>query len=363
MRLRTRLALSFGAAAGATLLFFSVVVLAALTISDMAGKSWSQPRFERELAENTRGVVIAMIVGAPVAVGGAAAAGIWLARRAVSPLQEASARARVARGSELDLTLPLNGSGDEWDVLASTLNSLLADSRTAMERIRRFTADAAHELRTPLTAIVGEAEVSLRRERTSQELRASLEIVREQSKRLAELLDALLTLARADAGTLLVGSSQWSLDATVSEAAAIAFEDARKRGADARPIAIQGVAGDVEGDRVLVLRAVRNLLENAFLHGGGAVSVQLASDLRWRHILIADQGPGIPTRVRPRLFERFAQADESRSGDGLGLGLAISKAIVEAHGGAVRFVPVDRGAAFEIDLPVPQLSANAPQGH
>jgi two-component system heavy metal sensor histidine kinase CusS len=347
--LRARLALSFAAAAAATLVLFSGIVLAVLTFSEVpeAARYSSE-----ELAENLRGVLIAMAVAAPIAVGGAAAGGLWLARRAVAPLKEASARARAARASELDLALPLSGTSDEWDELAATLNILLADARGAMERIRRFTADAAHELRTPLTAILGEAELAMRRERTPDELRTSLQIVREEAERLAALLDALLTLARADGGTLVpIGGPGWPIEAAVREAAALALNDSRRSRIEGGTIEISGAGDLVRGDRVLVVRAIRNLLDNALRHGGGRASVDLAADDRAVHIRLEDSGGGIPERLRPVLFQRFARGDESRSSGGFGLGLAITRAIVEAHGGGVRLVPSESGAAFEVDLP------------
>jgi methyl-accepting chemotaxis protein len=138
LTLRARLALSFAAAVAGALLVFSAVVVAVFSLSEMSDKA------EEEIGENTRRVLISMAIAAPAAIGGAAGLGLWLARRAVAPLQEASARARAARSSELDLTLPVRGTGDEWDELAGTLNALLADARGAMDRIRRFTADAAH---------------------------------------------------------------------------------------------------------------------------------------------------------------------------------------------------------------------------
>ena len=346
LTLRARLALSFAAAVAAALLVFSAVVVAVFSFSEMSDKG------EREIGENTRRVLISMVLAAPAAIGGAAGLGLWLARRAVAPLQEASARARAARSSELDLTLPVRGTGDEWDELASTLNTLLADARGAMERIRRFTADAAHELRTALTAILGEAEVAMRRERSAAELRVSLGVVREQAARLAGVLDSLLTLARADAGTLL--SSEMpsvSLEEAAREAADLAMAGAGGLEPSDGSVDISGAAGPVRGDRVLLVRALRNLIENGLRHGGGKVDVRLSRHGASAVVRVEDRGPGVPEALQRVLFQRFSRADEARSGGGLGLGLAIARAIAEAHGGAVELRPSERGAAFELTVP------------
>src|SRR5205085_5084798 len=111
---------------------------------------------EQGVAEDVGNVLSAMAVAAPLAIAAAALLGWWLARRALQPLVEASARVRAARSGELDLSLPV-GSGREWDELATTLNALLADARSSMARNRHFTAEAAHELRTPLTTMIREA--------------------------------------------------------------------------------------------------------------------------------------------------------------------------------------------------------------
>jgi signal transduction histidine kinase len=343
LSLRARLALSFAAAVAGALVVFSLAVVGVLAASE---------RDEPDaISESASRVLFSMALVAPFAIGGAAALGFWLARRAVAPLREASVRARAARASELDLTLPVGGAGDEWEELAGTLNTLLADGRGALERIRRFTADAAHELRTPLTVIMGEAEVALRRERGADELRASLGIVREEADRLAGVLDALLTLARADAGTLLGKGGRCPLDEVVREAVTRAEAGAQRSQASGVRVTVAGSGPWIQGERVLLVQALRNVIENGLRYGGGRVDIELAETPGWVLVRVADQGPGIPAALQPLLFQRFARADEARSTRGLGLGLAIARAIAEAHGGALALVPSARGAVFEFRLP------------
>lgn len=352
LNLRARLALSFAAAVAGALVAFSLAVVAVFAIAERAeAAKQGSPVSEEELSEDAGRVLLSMVLMAPFAIGGAGALGFWLARRAVAPLREATARVRAARASDLDLTLPVLGTGDEWDDLATTLNTLLKDARGSMERIRQFTADAAHELRTPLTAIIGEADVALRRERDQAELRGSLEVVHEEAERLTAILNALLTLARADAGTLLSGSSTVSLEEVVREAARLAMSETRSTEGGEVIVNIVGQVRGVIGDRMLLLQAVRNVIDNGLRHGGGQVAVELGEEQGAVFVRVSDRGPGIAAGLRPLLFQRFARGDEARPSGGLGLGLAIARAIMEAHGGSLGLLAQADGAVFEFRWP------------
>lgn len=347
LSLRARMAVFFGAAVGVALVLFSAAVVLVLVIDEPGSEKESI--LDLDVREDLLRVLLAMGIAAPLAVGGAAALGLLLARRALAPLAEASNRARAARSSALDLTLPVGDRGDEWDALATTLNALLAEARGSLERVRRFTADAAHEIRTPLTAIIGEAEVALRRERPPEELRAALATIRDEGQRLSSLTTSLLTLARADGGTLLVSSAPVPLGEVVRGA----VERARTRLPDpARQAVVLDESGGaiVRGDRELLGRAVENLIDNAARHGGSAITVTLSCADGRARVDVDDDGPGVPPAFVPLLFDRFSRADPARSGGGFGLGLAITRSVVEAHGGTVRFVPRERGTRFTIDL-------------
>ncbi len=346
LTLRARLALSFALAVAATLVAFSLAVVVVMALGERAeNRTEGLPFTLRDLEDAPR-VLLSMAIVAPFAVGGAAALGLWLARKAVAPLKDASERARRARA--FDLTLPLRGTFDEWDELALTLNALLGDGRSAFERIRRFTADAAHELRTPLTAIIGEADVTLRKERTAEELRASLVLVRESAVGLSGVIEALLTLARADAGALRVNRASCALEELAAEARAQALGAVQGAGLT---VSIEGAAPPIEGDRVLLVRALRNLIENGLRHGGPSIRVRLREQDGKAAVAVEDDGPGVPERLRPVLFQRFARDDESRSSGGIGLGLSLARAIAEAHGGTLALLPSARGASFELALP------------
>ena len=346
--LRARLAISFAGAVAAALVVFAAAVAVVMVLDERQEQADARARGQsaEEDYSDVWKALGAMAAAAPLAMGGAAALGFALAKRALAPVREAQQRVAAARASELNLTLPLRGTGDEWDALAGTLNALLADARGSMERIRRFTADAAHELRTPLTALVGEAELALRRERPPEEYRRALVVTLEEARRLTALTEALLTLARSDAGLLVPAPLEVRVDALAEAAAARARARHPERRFD-----VAAEPTSVRGDAVLLSRALDNLLDNAARHGGAHVRVSVGADAAGVRVGVEDDGPGVPAELAPRLFTRFARAGESRAGEGFGLGLAIVRAIAEAHGGTAAFVGNAPGAAFVVTLP------------
>jgi two-component system heavy metal sensor histidine kinase CusS len=353
--LRGRLALFFAGAVLGTILLHGALVTGVLVTDEWLERRAAPSRPETEgLFDEVWPVLGAMALAAPVAVLGAAALGRALARRALAPMREASERARAARASALDLSLPVRGTGDEWDELASTLNVLLADARGTVERIRHFTADAAHELRTPLTVLIGETEVALRRERPAEEYRRALEVVSAESRGLAALVEALLTLARADAGTLVTAGEPVDLFLLARSATQRAERLVEGQARSVR-IALSGASTLVRGDSVLLARILDNLLSNALRHCQGQVRVEVQSSSPEARVSVADDGAGIEPSFVPRLFQRFARADSARAGEGTGLGLAISQAITQAHGGTLSYARTPAGeSVFTFRLPALQ---------
>ncbi len=348
--LHTRMALLFAAVVGCSLLLFGGAALGVLVLEIRrdAAETRRDAEPDEDDLKSLRQALKAMALTAPIAIGSAALLGMALARRALAPLREASERARLARGTSLDLALPVRGTGDEWDVLATTLNDLLRSARESMDRIQRFTADAAHELRTPLTAIIGEADVALRRERSADELRAVLVRIRAEASRMSDLAAALLTLARADSGALLPSRQEVDLDPLIEELVA------RLSAANATQqihVVHEGAPLRVAGDRRLLAQALENLLANAIRHGGSPIEIHARAEESRVRIAVSDDGPGFPAALATRMFERFARGDEARAGEGFGLGLSIAQAIAVAHGGSLAAIRVARGARLELTLP------------
>jgi signal transduction histidine kinase len=335
--LSARLTRVFAGAVLGTILLYGGLVTAALVLSEwLEQRALGHPEPQEGLFDEALTALSAMALAAPVAMLGAVALGRALSRRALEPMREASRRARAARASELDLSLPVLGTGDEWDELATTLNVLLKDARGTVERIRHFTADAAHELRTPLTVLIGETEVVLRRERSAEEYRRALEVVLSESQGLASSVDALLMLSRADAGVLVSAREPVDLYLLAQESARWAE---RWIEVQARSVHLQlsGASALVSGDAVLLRRVLDNLLANALKHCRAQVRLELRAEATGVAVSVVDDGAGVEPSLVPRLFQRFARADSARAAEGTGLGLAITQAIVQAHGGRLSY--------------------------
>jgi signal transduction histidine kinase len=354
LALRHRLALLFACAVGVALLVSGGATIAVIALQTQAHREdeirRGEPPDDDDLLVVSRAAA-AMAIVSPIVIAAAAVVGLYLARRALAPMREASRRAASARASDLDLTLPVTGANDEWDELATTLNALLADVRGSLFRVRRFTADAAHELRTPITAILGESEVALRRKRSEAELRAALTVVKEEAERSARLLEALLALARADAGTLLSSKTKLPVAGIVESSVSRARDRASHDGHVAIRVDRASTSAFVEGNAALLSRALENLLDNAIRHASTQITVTVASDGTLARVRVDDDGPGVPAHLMPALFERFARGDSARAAGGFGLGLSIARAIAQAHGGSVVLLPSSAGASFELALP------------
>lgn len=286
----------------------------------------------------------AMALIAAVVAAGAAAAGLWLAGKALAPMREAAEHTRrAAQAGAGDVLLPLRGQNDEWDELASAVNEVLRVQQRTTERARTFSANAAHELRSPLAAILGNVQVTLRRERAASEYRAALGEVEAEVVRLGEVVEALLVLSRSDSGELHVRSGTFDVGAVAADAAR-----RPKLGREAA-VVLPAAAALARGDALLTRRVLDNLVDNAWRHGGTAVEVCV--DVRGDSVAVSvsDDGPGLPPAVRARLFERFNRVQGGPEGHGLGL--AIAHALTRAQGGALRLEEAPARTRFVMELP------------
>jgi heavy metal sensor kinase len=299
-------------------------------------------------------LLVVILVAYPLALLAAGAGGLFLANRALSPIDTVTRAAREISGSDLSRRLELDLPDDEVGRLSRTFDEMIARLEEAFRRQRQFTADASHELRTPLTAIKGQAEVALQRERTVEEYREVLRSVNADVDRMIRLVGTLLLLTRADAEQIPVTREPMS----VGETLRAAVEQVRA-GASAKGVQVSAEdAADVvvRADEDLVLQLVLNLLDNAvrYTPDGGTVTAA------WRpfgtdvEIVVEDTGPGIAPEHLPHVFERFYRAESARSREdgGAGLGLSICKWIAEAHGGTITVEsPPGTGARFIVRFP------------
>ena len=302
-----------------------------------------------------RDLALILFVAVPATLALASFGGLFIADRALRPIDAITREAQRIGEQHLDRRLNLNLPDDEVGRLARTFDAMLARLDTAFQRQRQFTGDASHELRTPLTVMKTNIGVTLNRPRTPDEYRAALSDLEGDVNRLARLTDDLLLLARADAGRPLIEKREMD----VSAVARAAVDDLRPL-AEAKSLTLNLVAPDalpMQGDPDRLQHLLSNLIDNAIKYTPrGRVQVRLeASAPDSIRITVADTGPGIAPEHVPHVFERFYRIDASRSSEqgGSGLGLAIAQSIAVAHGGSIDISSqIGAGTQVTVTLPV-----------
>lgn len=262
--------------------------------------------------------------------------GALASRLLFTSIRRIGATARRIAAGNLAERIPAADMDRELGELADVLNSTFARLDAAFARQQQFTADAAHELRTPLAVILSETQTALRRDRTPEEYRDSIRACEEAAQHMRRLSESLLALARLDAGSGPGERESVDLALVARECLDRLQAHADQRGvqlqADLRPATLPGHVDQLG-------RVFANLLENALDHtpAGGTIRVTTAAGNEQVVAVVADTGVGIPPDALPHVFDRFYQVAQSRSGrEGhFGIGLALCKAIVEAHGGRI----------------------------
>ncbi|OLZ62891.1 hypothetical protein AV521_40490 [Streptomyces sp. IMTB 2501] len=278
-----------------------------------------------------------------------------LAAAALRPVERMRTQAAAVTEDTPEYRLDVPPSRDEIARLATTLNGMLTRLQTALDHERLFVADASHELRTPLSLLRTEIELALRHPRDAAELHAALVSAHEETERLVQLAEDLLLLARTDRrDTTAVGSAVPDLAPVLHRVAA-----RLRNGSPGKVITVDcpaGLTAAVPVDRLD--RAVTNLIHNAQQHGRAPVEVTAHCDGERVRMEVRDHGPGFPPDFLLHAFDRFTQADRSRSTSGTGLGLAITAAIARAAGGQYgAYNHPDGGAVAWISLPALPRSA------
>jgi heavy metal sensor kinase len=295
------------------------------------------------------------LAGTGAAVLAVGLAGGWvISSRIFRPVSAIAATASRMSAANLSERIDAGQLDVELVGLATVLNGAFDRLEAAFDRQARFTADASHELRTPLAVIRSQAELTLSRPRSSEEYREAIEACLRSAERMTDLVERLLTLARADAGWPGLRREPVPLDRVVAGAVAQLAQ-----AAEDKKVTVAEELGPitVTGDPAALAQVAVNLIANAIQYNrpGGRVRVRLAAGPGGEVVLtVEDTGCGIPAGDRARVFERFYRADaaRSRSSGGTGLGLAICKAVTEGHGGAVEFEPgPEGGTTFRVRLP------------
>lgn len=305
--------------------------------------------------ETLSNLVTAFAIGAVLAALLAAGLGYVLAAAALAPVE-----AMRRRAAEVSLTgarerLPLPAAHDEIRRLGETLDDMLERLRRSFDRERRFVADASHELRTPIAVLKTELEGLLARDDLAPDAREGLAAAVDECDHLVALAEDLLVLSRAADGRLPVRPEMM--------AARTALEGARDRYADraargGRVIEVDAPAGlELSADPLRLRQALGNLVDNSLRHGAGEIALRArAAGGGAVELEVSDAGPGFPPGFGDRAFERFSRGERAGPRDGAGLGLAIVRAVAEAHGGSVA-IGDGPGASVVMRLPRGALSA------
>ncbi len=327
----------------------------------VAQASYSLDQMSTSLAMIRNVSLAALLVAIILSV----AAGKVMARRSLGPLHDMIQTARQISAHRVGERLPRSNTGDEFDRLAETLNGLLDRIDQYVQRMQQFTADASHELRSPLAALQGQAEVALARDRTAEELREVIGASLDQYRRLRKISDDLLLLARIDSEEDVLTRERIRLDQLIDDVVDLYEPTAGEAGLQMTFTRREPV--DVIGDGGRLRQAIANLIDNAvkYTAAPGRVTVSLGCDNGWAAIEIRDTGVGITAEDLPHVCKRFYRADRARTtlpSSGAGLGLAICRSILMAHGGRITLHSTPgEGTCVRVELP--RAGADASKDH
>ena len=279
--------------------------------------------------------------------------GWFVASRVLKRVDDMTETTRTIMAGDLDGRLRLAGTGDELDRLAQNLNLMLERIGELMHGMRQVSDNIAHDLKTPLTRLRNRADEALRKAETPEALRAAIEGIVEDSDGLIRVFNALLTIARLEAGNgPEAGARPFDAGEVAREVAELYEPLAEERGLR--------LALDVEpdlritGNRELVGQALANLIDNAIKYGAEAIAVTARRAGETVVLGVADRGPGIPEAERARVLDRFVRLDAARSRPGFGLGLSLVNAVARLHGGSLTLADNGPGLSVTLTLPAGQ---------
>lgn len=352
-----------GASTALSLLIFAAAAALVLQVAEEEEEESGEAEAEEEAVAETEEnpldeafaqVGMAMLVAAPLGIGLAVSAARWLARRTVARLAAVREVAARMTADNLADRLPVSAARDELDALAVTLNRLFARIDAGIALQRQFAADASHELRTPLAVLSGTLEVARRRARSSEEWETVVDRALDEVQHMTRLVEALLQLTRA--GTV-PRCDRVAVTELVNSVVTRFEHPAADAGVRLHVARVDRLFVDVDVELMTV--ALGNIVANALAHSpvGAVVLVEAYAAKDEVCVKVSDQGPGVPPHERERIFHPFVHgaalsADRSGTRVGLGLGLAITRRVVDGH--AARVTVDDAaggGAAFAVHLP------------
>ncbi|MHB8884765.1 MAG: ATP-binding protein [Methylovirgula sp.] len=287
--------------------------------------------------------------------------GLWAARRVLHRVDKINAQAQTIVTGGLSGRVPLAGTGDELDRLVQNLNAMLDRIQVLMQGLKEVSDNIAHDLRTPLTRLRSRAEQALHTAKTVDDYRSALEKVIDESDGLIRIFNALLMIARAEAGTGFDGMVDFDAASVARDVAELYEPLAEDNGVMLALDVDNGLT--LRGSRELVGQALANLVDNALKYGmppqaeEGAeaeAAVLVLSAKRHGHFIeisVADRGPGIAVEDRTRVVDRFTRLENSRSRPGSGLGLALAAAVARLHNGRLLIEDNEPGLRVVLALP------------
>jgi len=291
--------------------------------------------------------------------------GLFVARRVLTRVDAINAGARRIIEGDLSGRMPITGSGDELDRLVINLNGMLDRITDLMRGLKEVSDNIAHDLRTPLTRLRNNAEEALRSSSTVEQSHVALEKVIEESDNMIRIFNALLMIARAEAGSHPEHMVHFDVANVVEDVGELYEPVAEDRGVKLAVSAMPGLW--VEGSRELIGQALANLIDNALKYGmprtqkdgshaAPEITVSAVSRMRQIEISVADRGAGIPMSERRRVLDRFVRLENSRSRPGSGLGLSLAAAVARLHNGRLRLEGNDPGLKVVLILPAAQAA-------
>ena len=282
------------------------------------------------------------------------AGGLTLTSRALQPLRELTTTlTRILHTGRTSERVAVRGTTDPLDALGGLVNRMLDRIDGLMNGMRSTLDTVAHDLRTPMTRLRGTAEMALQSGGSADDYRNALADCLEEADRVSALLDALMDLAEAETGAMRLRRDSVNLVTVVRDAMELYTEVAEDKGVTLT-LENEPEVPQITGDRVRLRQVFANLIDNAvkYTPGPGLVTITGRSTEEGVEFVVADTGPGIAPGDQTRIWERLYRGDESRSQRGLGIGLSLVRAIVQAHGGraTVESAP-GQGARFSVWLP------------
>jgi signal transduction histidine kinase len=276
-----------------------------------------------------------------------------ITRRALRPIGDlARATQGIVDSGDLGLRVEMRGTNDGLDRLGALFNRMLSRNEALVRAMKESLDNVAHDLRTPMARLRAGAELALREGADAAQLREALAETIEESDRVLGMLTTLMDITEAETGAMRLHKSSEDLAAIAREAIELYDLVSSERGVHIVTRLAPGVIVSV--DRARIRQVCANLIDNAvkYTAPGGRVEVTVTSEGTTGIVSIADTGMGISPEDRPRVWDRLYRGDRSRTERGLGLGLSLVRAVVEAHGGEVRLQSeVGVGSTFEVRLP------------